>query len=205
MNEKILEIKKWLGTGSVNIFGLPMSGKDTQGIKLAEALGGVLIGGGEIMRGDNMSSRIKKAMKTGKLINTADYLSIIVPHLTKKEYQNKPLILNSIGRWSGEEDSIIAALTDSNHPLKIIVLLKLNNAEVFDRLTAANKNGGRGARGDDSEEKMKLRLQEFKNKTMPVIKSYQQLGVVVEVDANQTKDKVFEDIIDKLYSFANRA
>jgi len=40
MEEKIVAIKKWLGTGSINIFGLPMSGKDTMGIRLAEALGG---------------------------------------------------------------------------------------------------------------------------------------------------------------------
>ena len=38
MEAKIAKIKTWLGTGSINIFGLPMSGKDTQGIKLAEAL-----------------------------------------------------------------------------------------------------------------------------------------------------------------------
>ena len=36
--EKINTIKSWLGTGSINIFGLPMSGKDTQGLRLAEAL-----------------------------------------------------------------------------------------------------------------------------------------------------------------------
>ena len=29
MEEKITVIKQWLGTGSINVFGLPFSGKDT--------------------------------------------------------------------------------------------------------------------------------------------------------------------------------
>ena len=50
MEEKIETIKEWLGTGSINIFGLPMSGKDTQGIKLAEALGAKFLSSGLIIR-----------------------------------------------------------------------------------------------------------------------------------------------------------
>ena len=44
--QKILTIKQWLGTGSINIFGLPMSGKDTVGVKLAEFLGGKFLSSG---------------------------------------------------------------------------------------------------------------------------------------------------------------
>ena len=40
MEEKFEKIKEWLGTASVNIFGLPMSGKDTVGMRLAEKLDG---------------------------------------------------------------------------------------------------------------------------------------------------------------------
>ena len=50
MEEKIAKIKEWLGTGSINIFGLPMSGKDTVGIRLAEALGARFLSSGIIIR-----------------------------------------------------------------------------------------------------------------------------------------------------------
>ena len=50
MDDKIETIKAWLGTGSINIFGLPMSGKDTQGIKLAETLGAKFLSSGMIIR-----------------------------------------------------------------------------------------------------------------------------------------------------------
>ena len=58
MDEKIATIKQWLGTGSINIFGLPMSGKDTQGIKLAEALNGKFLSSGMIIRA--MEDQTKK-------------------------------------------------------------------------------------------------------------------------------------------------
>ena len=36
--DKLAMIKSWLGTGSLNVFGLPMSGKDTVGERLAKDL-----------------------------------------------------------------------------------------------------------------------------------------------------------------------
>ena len=54
MDAKIAEIKKWLMTGSINIFGYPMSGKDTQGVKLAEAVNGKLLSSGIIIRANEI-------------------------------------------------------------------------------------------------------------------------------------------------------
>ena len=38
MDQKITLIKNWIGTGSINVFGLPFSGKDTVGVRLAEMI-----------------------------------------------------------------------------------------------------------------------------------------------------------------------
>ena len=50
MEEKINLIKRWLGTGSINIFGMPFSGKDTVGVRLAQDLNGRFLSSGLIMR-----------------------------------------------------------------------------------------------------------------------------------------------------------
>jgi cytidylate kinase len=50
MEQKIEIIKNWLGTGSINVFGLPFSGKDTVGIRLAELLGAKFLSSGLILR-----------------------------------------------------------------------------------------------------------------------------------------------------------
>ena len=48
--QKISALKSWLGTGSINIFGLPMSGKDTVAVRLAELLDGKMLSSGIIIR-----------------------------------------------------------------------------------------------------------------------------------------------------------
>ena len=48
--ENIERIKSWLGSGSINIFGMPFSGKDTVGTRLADVLDGKFLSSGAILR-----------------------------------------------------------------------------------------------------------------------------------------------------------
>ena len=96
-------LRAWLGTGSINLFGRPFAGKDTQGTRLADLFDGVLLGGGDILRGATMPDHIKAGMKTGKLIPTKDYIAIVLPKLMDESLHGKPLILSSVGRWNGEQ------------------------------------------------------------------------------------------------------
>lgn len=205
MSSKINDVKTWLKDGSINIFGAPLSGKDTQSKKLAEALGASLIGGGTILRGDNMPDYIKEAMKTGELIATDDYLSIVMPYLSRDEFKDKPMILNSIGRWHGEEDGVMYATDKSGHPIKAVIYLKLDEKYSVERLQQAKVLNDRGDRQDDTEAKLDIRLKEFRDKTLPVIESYRSLGLLVEIDGTLPKEKVFEEILDKLHSLASHA
>ena len=50
MDNNIETIRQWLGTGSINVFGLPFSGKDTVGIRLAETIGARFLSSGLILR-----------------------------------------------------------------------------------------------------------------------------------------------------------
>lgn len=95
------QLKAWLGSGSINIFGRPFAGKDTQGKKLAALFDATLLGGGDILRGSTMPERIKALMRTGELIPTDDYISIVLPYLSQPALAGKPLILSSVGRWHG--------------------------------------------------------------------------------------------------------
>lgn len=65
MDDKKLIIKNWLGNGSINIFGMPFSGKDTQGAILAEHFGGVMISSGDILRHDHGNQQIQQIMAEG--------------------------------------------------------------------------------------------------------------------------------------------
>lgn len=204
MDHKIKTVSNWLGSGSINIFGLPFAGKDTQGRELAHLFNGQLIAGGDILRSYHDQSKIKQLMSTGDLFPTDFYLSIVLPYLSKLEFKSSPLILSSIGRMHGEEPVIIRAALESGHEIKAVVLLRMDESEVWKRFEIAKEVHDRGTRTDDKQEILSNRLDEFRQKTAPVIEYYRGLGLLIEVDDTLPRQQVLEEIIDSLYDLATR-
>lgn len=199
MEDKINSIKSWLGTGSINIFGLPMSGKDTQGVHLAEVLGAKLLSSGFIIRTKEAETRQHYTDK-GSLIPTDIFYEWVLPYFSRNDLTTYPLILSSIGRWSGEETSVMDAAKAANHEIKAVILLNISEADVEGRWQAAKTLGDRGTRKDDQDiETFRNRLQEFRTKTLPVILHYRDLGLLISVNGDQSREDVFDEIIEKLY------
>lgn len=197
--EKLTAIKTWLGTGTINIFGRPFAGKDTQGRILQELFGGALLGGGEILRGGAMPDPVKSAIHTGKLIPSEEYMRIVLPYLMQDKFKDTPLILSSVGRWSGEEIGVIEATKASNHPTKAVIYLDLSEDGVRERWALVQHNADRGFRHDDTKEILEIRLEEYRIKTLPVIEFYRNLGILISVDANASREDISDAIIDALY------
>ena len=202
MEEKIAKIKEWLGTGSINVFGLPMSGKDTQGIRLAEALNAKFLSSGMIIRA--MEQETKQSLtSTGQLVPTDLFYAWVLPYLERKDLFDYPLILSSIGRWYGEERQVLSVAAGAGHPIKAVVLLNVSESDVIKRFDAAKLLNDRGDRNDDRDkETFNVRLQEFRNKTMPVLNFYNEQGLLINVNGDQSRDAVFAEMIEKLYQKA---
>ena len=200
---KIAAIKNWLGTGSINIFGLPMSGKDTQGIKLAEALGAKFLSSGMIIRAMEKETR-QDISSSGALIPTNMFYEWVLPYFERRDLFEYPLVLSSIGRWRGEEDQVMSVAAGSGHDIKAVILLNISEADVEKRFEAAKVLNDRGTRADDKDmEVFKTRLKEFREKTMPVLQHYNDLGLLIRVNGDQTREAVFAEIIDRLYHKAS--
>jgi adenylate kinase len=201
--EQIAIIKTWLGSGSINIFGLPYAGKDTHGSTLAELLGAPLLSGGDILRNSVIPPEVKKDLDAGILVPTDDYLRIVTPYLKKPEFEGKPLILSSVGRWIGEEEGVIAATETSGHPIKAVVYLHLSEHTMKKRWAKSQEKDDRGNRADDAEHVIDTRIQEFYAKTLPVVEVYRQQGLLIEVNSDADKDEVFKNILSRLFSRAS--
>lgn len=195
-------ISRWLGTGSINIFGRPFAGKDSQGRKLADLFDGILLGGGDILRSSTIPEHVRKLMHDGQLIPSSDYIDIVLPYLSQESLKNHPLILSSVGRWHGEETGVIRALEEANHPLKAVVYLSLNEDDVHARWHEIETHQDREARHDDLVGILDTRLSEFEQKTIPVIDYYRSVGLLIEVDGSDTRENVKAAIIDGLASHA---
>ena len=100
MDQRIDIIKNWLGTGSINIFGMPYSGKDTLGIRLAEALGGKFLSSGLILRAaEEQDKSLRNEMAAGELADTDKFRGLVLP------YFFKPLIRASNASFSSKSFS----------------------------------------------------------------------------------------------------
>ena len=201
LNEKLEKIKSWLGTGSLNIFGLPMSGKDTVGMRLAEDLQAKFLSSGIIIRAYEAEQN-EDMTGSGKLIPTNTFYDIILPYFSREELRNDSLVLSSVGRWSGEEDKIMEAAKAGGHEIKAVVLLNLTEEEVKNRFEAAKQLNDRGERADDANiDVFETRLAEFREKTMPVLNHYDELKMLVKVPASGSRDEVYTSVIDRLVEF----
>ena len=200
MEAKIQSIKEWLGNGSINIFGLPMSGKDTQGIKLAEALDAKFLSSGMIIRAMEAETK-KNYSEFGALIPTDVFYEWVLPYFERPELFHTPLVLSSIGRWDGEENQVMSVAAGAGHAIKAVILLDLSEADAETRFHKSKELNDRGDRKDDQDlEIFRTRLQEFRQKTIPVIQHYNSLDLLIRVNGNQSRNAVFNEIVEKLFA-----
>jgi len=203
--DEIAAIKQWLGTGSINIFGMPFAGKDTQGKILSDMFDGPLLGGGDILRNSVLPDHVRAAQKKGLLIPTEDYIKIVLPYLGQDDFKQHPLILSSVGRWHGEEESVMQATEQSGHQVKAVFYLATSEDEARKRWAKSQEErskGDRGDRADDTAEALEVRLKEFREKTLPVIDNYRKTDVFYEINAEQHAPEVTAQILSTLYEQA---
>ena len=170
-------------------------------MRLAEDLQAKFLSSGIIIRAYEAEQN-EDMTGSGKLIPTNTFYDIILPYFSRKELQNDSLILSSVGRWSGEEDKIMEAARASGHEIRAVIMLDLTEEEVKKRFRVAKELNDRGGRADDANmEVFKTRLAEFREKTMPVLNHYDELKMLIKVPANQSRDEVYDTVIEKLIEF----
>lgn len=203
--EHLDKIRTWLGSGAINIFGLPFAGKDTHGRKLSELLDAPLLSSGDVFRASRsiLNAEDLATLDSGGLPPSDVFLRLFTPYFKKSEFDDRPLVLSSVGRWDGEEVGIIEAAKASNHTIKAVVYLHLAEDEVYTRFKKSQETGDRGSRADDEEHKLAKRIDEFNNKTTPVIEKYRDMGLVIEVNSDAPKSEVLENILARLFMKAS--
>ena len=149
----------------------------------------------------------KPLSASGNLIPSDVFANWVLPYFSRPELKDFPLILSSVGRWSGEEDAVMNFAELAGHPIKAVILLNISENDVTKRWELVHAAGTREAtsseeRADDKKiETFQVRLDEFRKKTLPVILHYRSLGLLVQVDADAPREVVMNSVIDGLYDF----
>lgn len=179
----------------VLIIGRPGSGKGTQAKLLAKRLGWLRLSSGdrikEIRDGNEpFSARVREMYDKGTLLPDwfADYLlesgllelephvGVIAEGFGRTESQAKHF--NEIVSWLG----------------RCLLVLNLDVSEDEARRRMMERAKTQDRPDSDAEDKIQERFDKFTEQTEPGLNFFRELGLVVEVNGEQTPEKVAEDI-----------
>jgi adenylate kinase len=204
------------------LLGAPGSGKGTQSQRLVAAYGVPQISTGDLLRearskGTELGRRAQAAMDAGKLVDDATVLGMIRERFAQPDAR-KGFILDGFPRNIAQAEALEKLLAELGRPLEAVVLLSLDLGILFKRLTGRRVCEGCGRvfniytsspealakcaecgerliqREDDQEHVIRKRLEVFEAQTKPLIKHYEDLGLLRRVDADADVDTVFKSI-----------
>lgn len=172
------------------LIGIQGSGKSTQGNLLSNTLSIPYLSTGHIFRDlshekSQFGRYIKEVMNTGALIPDDITLDIVSKYLKRQEYQ-KGYILDGFPRTIKQAEKFQNGIDKA-------IYLKVSDEEALRRLSYRKSNGV--IREDDTISAIKKRIELFHEVTKPVINYYKNKGILVEINGEQSIEKIQEDIL----------
>ncbi len=202
------------------LLGAPGSGKGTQAQRLIDKYRVPQISTGDLLRaavaaGTELGRRAKATMDAGKLVDDATMLGIIRERLAAPDAA-RGYILDGFPRTIAQADGLQALLAEIGQPLDAVVLMDVDQEQLFKRLTGRRTCrtcqrvfniytappsvpppcGGQCEtpdlfqRPDDSEATIGKRLAVYEEQTRPLVDYYRARGMLRTVDAEGDIDAV---------------
>jgi len=206
------------------LLGAPGSGKGTQGQRLRDERGIPQISSGDLLRdavarGTDLGKRAKAAMDAGELVSDEIVLGLIRERLSRPDAANG-FILDGYPRNVAQAGELDRLLADIGQPIDAVVLMDIDQAVLFKRLTGRrtcpqcgkvfniytspstrgdhcdNPDGAQLVqRPDDREDVIENRLRVYANHTRPLIDHYRQRGLLKVVAADGPVERVYRDFL----------
>ena len=179
------------------VLGSPGGGKGTQCDKIKNKYKIYHYSCGELLR-----NAVKENNKEAELINSYMKEGKIVPARITCELQRKCMEKNDneykdflCDGFPRNEENLKYFFEVMGNNIKVLCTLFLTCPEEVCIERIQNRGGGRV---DDNIETIKKRFKSLKEETEPTVVKLKNYGPVYEIKADQSIDKVFEDIDDKL-------
>jgi len=158
--------------------GPPGAGKGTQAKRICNSFGFLHLSTGELLRSEVASNselgvQAAGVMNKGELVSDELVLAIVENNLVN---QKDGWLLDGFPRNVLQAESLETLLNKIRQPIDVVILLKLNNAVLIERMLA------RG-RSDDNEDVIRHRIDIYEEKTAPLIDFYSRQGLLKTVDA----------------------
>jgi adenylate kinase len=181
------------------LLGPPGAGKGTQGARLADALEIQHIAAGDVLRAE-VARKSAVGLRAGRFLRAGELapddliidalMSTLVAAAARGGY-----ILDGFPRTAPQARALDAVSGDLNIPLEAAVYLDVHEDELMRRLLARAEIEGRS---DDTPDVIARRLHVFGETTRPLIKRYEERGLLVTVDGTRSVDEITHEIQHRL-------
>lgn len=179
-------------------YGPEGSGKTTQAKMLSETLTIPHLGSGDLVRNmaDNdkgiMGDIVRETMKKGHYVADTEMFVLWKVRLKDDDTQNG-WIIDGFPRNVSQAEWLANKLDKYNQTIDKVFFLTLTEEETLSRL---KKRGRKLSDGSlhDSEELIRERLRRYKAEEANVLSYYRNLGILVEINGEQTIETIHEEI-----------
>lgn len=190
---------------NIIIFGKPGCGKGTQASLIKDKYDLIHISTGDVFRkntslGTDLGKEAKKFMSKGELVPDKITIGMLEAEI-KSFHPCNGFIFDGFPRTILQAESLDKLLTNNNLSIDLVVALDVDNKTLVERLINRGKTSGRT--DDQSEEKINKRLEEYENKTKPLINFYKNQEKFISIngfgDLNEVTNRLIS-IIDSTIS-----
>jgi len=204
------------------LLGPPGAGKGTQALNLKEKLGICHLSTGDMLRAiakedSPLGKRVARTLAAGEFVTDSLVIEIIEANL-KSEACAVGFMLDGFPRNLVQARKLDQYLEGESEPLNNVVEFKVQDGVLVDRISGRMLHASSGRtyhesfappkvhmvddvtgeplmkRPDDNPTVLKRRLEVYHEQTAPLIKFYADKGILRDIDAMQSPEKVFEDI-----------
>lgn len=167
--------------------GVAGAGKSMQGKILADELGHAWISTGEILR-VLVTGKRRQEMAKGKLLSDGEVITVVEKVLELIDVSQQ-FVMDGFPRTEVQVDWMVNQIALGRLQKPLVFNLEIDEQVVRDRLKLRN-------RPDDTEEAIATRFEEYNRVVRPILDYMRKKGIeVVNINADQTPQKVHEDII----------
>ncbi|KAA3656149.1 MAG: adenylate kinase [Calditrichaeota bacterium] len=180
---------------NVALFGPPGAGKGTQSEFLINEYNLFYISTGDLLRKEianqtNLGMQARNIIASGGLVSDEIIVQIIEKTITNNPDANG-FLFDGFPRTYIQAYILDGLMIKLNTSLNCLISLELPEEESVQRLL---KRGETSGRSDDNEQVIRNRLKEYYDKTLPVLKFYQERGILHEIDGSKSIDDVKSQI-----------
>lgn len=173
------------------IVGPPGAGKGTQATAIAETFGIPAISTGDIFRA-NVKNETELGLKVKAILDAGDYVpdsltnELISDRLAQPDAADG-FLLDGYPRTIQQVEFLDAHLSEQGQSLNGVVQLVADRDEIVERL---RRRAAEQGRSDDTEDAIRHRQDVYLRETAPLIETYRERGLLLEVDGLGGIDEV---------------